>query len=281
MQNTVPVVTGWADAIFLALAGALNTLLAFLPRLIGALVILLVGWLIARVVGGVVTRALRAVRFNQVAQKAEIDGFLQKAGVRLDPAAVVGRLAYWFLFLIFVGAAFNAFGLTQVNVIINQVVGFIPNVIVAMIVLLLGALAANFVANLVRGASGSARIGDPNLLGTLARGAVLTFAVLIALDQLEIAPTIINTLWTALLGAIAVAAALAFGLGGQGVAKQMVEGWYARRAEVGEKAGQLADAAKRQTPSAGPPSNGADARPATPATATTYTVSPTGERSGV
>ena len=247
MQNTVPVVTGWADAIFLALAGALNTLLAFLPRLIGALVILLVGWLIARVVGGIVTRALRAVRFNQVAQRAEIDGFLQKAGVQMDPSAVVGRLAYWFLFLIFVGAAFNAFGLTQVNVIINQVVGFIPNVVVAMIVLLLGALIANFVANLVRGASGSARIGDPKLLGTIARAAVLTFATLIALDQLEIAPTIINTLWTALIGTFAVAIALAFGLGGREVAARILEDWYSKRGEVADKASRMASAARTQS----------------------------------
>jgi len=246
MNGTVTLVTSWGDAIFLALTGALHDILGFVPRLVGALVILLVGWLIARVVAGLVTRGLRAVRFNQIAQRAEIDQLLDKAGVRLDPAAVVGRLAYWFLFLIFIGAAFNAFGLTQVNTVINQIVAFIPNVVVALVVLLVGALLANFVANLVRGASGTAHVGDPKVLATVARSAVTVFAVLIALDQLQIAPAIINTLWMALLGSVAVAAALAFGLGGQGVARQMVESWYARRGEVADKAGAVAVAARQE-----------------------------------
>ncbi|MDQ3703001.1 MAG: small-conductance mechanosensitive ion channel [Chloroflexota bacterium] len=261
MDGTVATVTNWGDAIFLALAGAVSQLLGFIPRLLGALVILFIGWLIAKAVGGLVTRGLRAVRFNQVADRAEIDQFLDKAGVRMDPSSVVGRLAYWFLMLIFIGAAFNAFGLTQVNIIINQIVAFIPNVVVAMIVLLLGALIANFVANLVRGASGSARIGDPNLLGTIARAAVLTFAALIALDQLEIAPTIINTLWTALIGTFAVAFALAFGLGGREVASRILEDWYSKRGEVADKASRMAGATRSQSgdtnprPISGAPSN--------------------------
>jgi len=182
-------------------------------------------------------------------QARALPGVAEAVTGRLDPAAVVGKLAYWFLFLIFVGAAFNSFGLTQVNTVINQIVAFLPNVVVALVVLLVGALLANFVANLVRGASGSAHVGDPGLLSTLARSAVLVFAALIALDQLQIAPTIINTLWTALIGSVAVAAALAFGLGGQGVARQMVEAWYAKRGEVADKAGRLASAAQRESTS--------------------------------
>ena len=161
MDRTVQTVTSWGDAVFLALSGAVFDILGFIPRLLGALVILFVGWLVARLVEGLVTRGLRAVRFNQVAQRAEIDEFLNKAGVRLDPAAVVGKLAYWFLFLIFIGAAFNSFGLTQVNTVINQIVAFLPNVVVALVVLLVGALLATFAGNLVRGASGTARVGDP------------------------------------------------------------------------------------------------------------------------
>src|SRR5690349_12910568 len=127
--------------------------MSFIPKLLGALLILLVGWLIARLVYGLVVRCLRLVHFNQIADRAEIDTFLHNAGVRMDPAAVVAKLAYWFLLLIFVGAAFNAFGLPQVTDMVNQILAFIPNVVVAVVVLLLGALAANFVGNLVRGAS--------------------------------------------------------------------------------------------------------------------------------
>src|SRR5215203_208899 len=241
VQRAVPVVAGWADAITLALSGALNDLVAFLPRLLGALLILLVGWLLARAVEALVARGLRAVRFNQVADRAELDQFLDRAGVRLDPAAVVGKLAYWFLLLIFVGAAFNAFGLPQVTAVINQVLAYLPNVAVALVVLLVGALLATFAANLVRGASGAARVGDPGLLAGLARAAVLGFAVLIALNQLQIGAAIANTLFVALVGEIALAAALAFGLGGRDVAARILEDWYARRAQVADGAGRLAD----------------------------------------
>ena len=260
MQQTAATVRTWGDAIFLALTNALNDVLLFVPRLLGALVILLIGWLIAKAVEALVSRGLRAVRFNQVADRAELDRFLDRAGVRLDPAAVVGKLAYWFLFLSFVGAAFNALGLTQATAVINQILAYLPNVVVALVVLLVGALLATFAANLVRGASGSARVGDPTLLATLARAAVLAFAVLIALNQLQIGAAIVNTLFMALVGSIALAAALAFGLGGREVAGRLVEDWYAKRGQAAEQAGRLADAARREAPSG----NGAP-RPPVPA----------------
>jgi hypothetical protein len=217
-----------------SLTGALALAMAFVPKLIGALLILLVGWIIARVVETLLVKGLRVVRFNQVADRAEIDQFLANAGVRTDPATVVGRLAYWFLMLIFVVAAFGAFGLPQVTDILDRIIGFIPNVVVAIVVLLLGALAANFVSNLVRGAAGTARIGDPNLLATLARSAIMVFAALMALDQLQVAPTIINTLWMALVGMVAVAGALAFGLGGRDLAHDLLQLWYERGREKTE-----------------------------------------------
>jgi hypothetical protein len=263
VQRAVPVVAGWADAVFLALTGALNDVLGFIPRLLGALVILCVGWLLAKLAEGLVTRGLRLVRLNQVADRAELDQFLDRAGVRLDPAAVVGKLAYWFLFLIFIGAAFNTFGLTQVNAVINQLIAYLPNVAVALVVLLVGALGATFVGNLGRGASGSARVGDPGPLAGLARAAVLAFAVLIALDQLQIGAAIVNTLFVALVGAVALAVALAFGLGGRGVAGRLLEDWYARRGGAAATAGRLADAARRESPA----DNGASRSAATTAPA--------------
>lgn len=230
-STVVPVVTDWGQAIMVSLTGALAMAMAFIPKLIGALVVLLVGWLISRAVEALVARGLRLVHFNQIADRAEIDQFLAKAGVRMDPASVVAKLVYWFLMLSFLVAAFGALGLTQVNVVLAQIIAFIPNVIVAMVVLLLGALAANFVGNMVRGATGTARVGDPNLLATLARAAILVFASLVALDQLHIAPTIINTLWMAVVGMVAVAGALAFGLGGRDLARDLLQQWYERGRE--------------------------------------------------
>ena len=106
---------------------------------------------------------------------------------------------------------------------------YLPNVAVALVVLLVGALLAQFAATLVRGASGTARVGDPDLLATLARAAVLAFAVLIALNQLQIGAAIVNTLFMAVVGMLALAGALAFGLGGRDVAGRLLEDWDARR----------------------------------------------------
>jgi hypothetical protein len=228
VDNAGVVVTNFGDAVMLSLARALGDFMSFIPKLLGALVLLLVGWLISRALEALVTRGLRMIRFNQIADRAEIDQFLAKAGVRMDPASVVGKMVYWFVMLSFVLSAFGALGLGQVEGLLTQIVGFIPNVIVAMVVLLLGALAANFVANLVRGSVATARVGSPDLLANIARGAILVFAVIMAMDQLEIAPTIVNTLWMALVGMFAVAGALAFGLGGRDLAGRMLEDWYNR-----------------------------------------------------
>jgi hypothetical protein len=275
MTGTVQTVTSWGDAIFVALTGALTDVVLFVPKLLGALVILFIGWLLAKAVEALVAKGLRAVRFNQVADRAELDQFLDTAGVRLDPASVVGKLAYWFLLLIFIGAAFNTFGLTQVNAVINQVIAYLPNVVVALVVLLVGALLATFAGNLVRGASGSARVGDPGLLAGLARAAVLAFAVLIALNQLQIGAAIVNTLFMALVGMIALATALAFGLGGREVAGRIVGDWYAKRGAGADQAGRLAAAQRESAPA---PSNGAP-RPPAPA-APAYTGPPSAERRG-
>jgi hypothetical protein len=240
-------VTSWGEAIMFSLTGALADFMAFIPKLIGALVILLVGWLIAKAVQALVTKGLQIVRFNQIADRAEIDQFLARAGVRADPASLVGRLAYWFLMLTFFVAAFSALGLPQVSGVLEQIIAFIPNLVVALVILLLGALAANFVANLVRGTTGTARVGDPNLLATIARSAILVFAVLMAFDQLEIAPTIVNTLWTALIGMVAVAGALAFGLGGRDLAKRLLEDWYTRGQQKAQEVRQDASGGRYTT----------------------------------
>ena len=234
-MNPVPVITDTGDAVLYAFTDALSDFAAFIPKLLGALLILGIGWLISSLVSGLVTRGLRMIRFNQIADRAEIDQFLARAGVRMDPAAVVGKMAFWFLMLSFVIAAFGALGLSQVESVLANIIGFIPNVIVAVVVLLVGALVANFVANLVRGSAGMARVGDPNLMATIARTAILVFASLMALDQLNIAPTIINTLWTATIGMIAVAGALAFGLGGRDLAKRILEDAYNRGQEKAEE----------------------------------------------
>nr|MBA2678348.1 small-conductance mechanosensitive ion channel [Ktedonobacteraceae bacterium] len=150
----------------------------------------------------------------------------QQIGMKADAAGILGKLTYWFIFLIFLVPAVDSLGLTTVSNLLGQVIGYLPNVFVAILVLFLGTLAATFVADLVRGATASARIGNPNIFANIARFAILGFVALIALEQLQIASSLLNILFTAIVGSTALAFGLAFGLGGQDAARK-----YLNRAE--------------------------------------------------
>jgi hypothetical protein len=220
----MPVITSWGEAILTALANALNLLLAFIPKFLGFLVILLVGWIIASVLSRAVTFLLRKFKFDQLGERIGLTRFEQRMGVgmHLDTAAILGKVVYWFLFLIFLVPATDALGIPTVSNILNELVAFIPNVFVAILVLFLGALAGTVVADLVRGATASANMGNPNLYAGLARWAIIGFAAIIALEQLQIAPAIMNVLFTAIVGALALAFGLAFGLGGRETAQRLL-----------------------------------------------------------
>jgi small-conductance mechanosensitive channel len=217
VQNT-------GDAVRTAFTDALSVFFRFIPHLIGALILLLLGLIVGRLVGTIVTKALRAIRFDQVAERAEIGPFLRNAGIRLDAAGVIGGLIKWFIYIIFFQAAANILGFSQLTTIMNQILAFIPRVIVALVIVLIGALVGKLLADLVRGGLRSARFGEPEVLANVARFAVLAFAVVAALSQLEIAPAIVNTLWTAVIGGVALAAALAFGLGAREAAGHVTTG---------------------------------------------------------
>lgn len=212
------------DALLLAFSDALRTFFAFIPRLIGAVVVLLIGLFVGRLVATLVTKGLRMVRFDQIADRAEIDDFLRNAGVQMDPAAVVGELAKWFVYIVFFQIAASTLGIPELTAILNQILAFIPRIVVALAILLIGALAANFLSGLVRGSVGSVRVGNANLLASIVRWGVLAFAVVAALSQLEVAPEIVNTLWTALIGGLGLALAIAFGLGARDAAASVTTG---------------------------------------------------------
>jgi hypothetical protein len=216
------VITDWGTAIFNALANAVNLILTFIPRVIGFLVIILIGWIIGTLVSKALTLVLRKIGFDRMADRIGLSRFEQRMGVKMDAAGLLGKIVYWFIFLIFLIPAANALGLVAVSNILNTLVAFIPNVFVAILVLFLGTLAATIVADLVRGATASAKVGNPNIFANVARWAVIGFAALVALEQLQIAPALINELFGAVVAATAIAFGLAFGLGGQDTARRFL-----------------------------------------------------------
>jgi hypothetical protein len=227
-------------------AAALALLLGAVPNVIGFAVILIIGWIIASALAAAVAAVLRTVKFNDLAQRAGISGFVQKMGVHTDAAGFLATLVKWFVRLIVLVTAFDALGLPAVSQVLEQILLWLPNLVVALVVLVIAGLAANALAGLVRGATAESGLGNPDLLATIARVAVWAFAIVIAVNQIGIATTIVNTLFMATVGAVAVAFALAFGLGGRETAARIVQGWYERGQAAAPKLADAADAANRQ-----------------------------------
>jgi Conserved TM helix len=217
------VITDWGTAIVSSFAAAIALVFTFIPKLLGFLVILAIGWLIASAISKAVIFLLRKVGFDRIATRIGLTRLEESMGLKMDAAALLGRIVYWFIFLVFLVPAVDALGLTAVSALLGQVIAYIPNVFVAIIVLFLGTLAATFVADLIRGATSSARVGNPTIFANIAKYAILGFVALIALEQLQIAPALLNILFTGIVGGAALAFGLAFGLGGQQTAHKYLE----------------------------------------------------------
>src|SRR5215217_1821339 len=208
-----------------SLQNALGTFLEYIPQLIGAIVILIVGYLIARALQAVVSRVLQAVGFDNWMERGGIKQFFDRAQTRETPATVLGRLVFWFVFIITITMAADALGIRQVSQVLAQLIAYIPSIIAAILILVLAALLANFLAGIVRGATGS------ELLANVARYAIIVYAAFAALTELGIAVQLTAPTFLILLGAAALAAAIAFGWGGRDVAKDIIERHYDRQDE--------------------------------------------------
>jgi small-conductance mechanosensitive channel len=212
-----------------SLRNALDVFLSYIPQLIGAIIILIVGYIVARVLQAVVSRVLKAIGFDGWMEKGGIKQFLDRAQTRETPATVLGKLVFWFVFIIVITMAADALGIRQVSAVLAQLVAYIPSIIAAILILVLAALLANFLASIVRGATGS------DLLSNIARYAIIVYAAFAAITELGIAVQLTAPTFLIILGAVALAAAIAFGFGAQGVARDIVEKAYERRDEAREK----------------------------------------------
>ena len=241
-MQTQPV-TGIRDtgeAVFYSLTNALNRFISFLPALIGAALILIVGWIVSGLLARLIERALAFVGLERAVERSGIGDFVRRSGTRLTTSGVIATLIKYFVFLIFVQAAANVLGIPQLTEIINRIILFIPNVVIAMVIIVIGSLIAKFLSGLVQSSVSELGVGNPNLLGTLTQYIIVGFAVIAAIDQLGIAATLVNTLLIGLIGSVALAVGLAFGLGGRDVAGQITQKWYEGSQSMAEAARQRA-----------------------------------------
>lgn len=201
----------------------------FLPRLALALLVILVGWFLAKAARFAIVRGLRAVNFHVVTQRAGLDGFLHDGGIRADTTEIMGVVVYWLVILGALVVGFNSLGLVYVTDLLGRVILFVPRVLVALLVLAFGAYFARFIANAITAYCRNVHLQDAELLGRLAQYAIVTFVVLIALDQVNIGGDIVRQSFLIILAGVVFALALAFGLGGKEWAAELLERWWPRR----------------------------------------------------
>ena len=194
-------------------------LVAFLPKLVFAVVIFIIVWIVAVVVARFIAQVVRALKVDQALKSAGMEEPVHRAGYRLDSGAFVGALFKWFIILIFLLASLEILGLTQVTLFLDQITLFyLPQVIVAALILLIAAVVGQVVQNVVAGSARAAGITSAGFVGALARWTIWILGFMAALQQIGIAAGIVNILLTGIVVAFALAFGLAFGLGGQEVA---------------------------------------------------------------
>ena len=212
----------WGDVIVASLQQVWESLAMFVPSLIGAVLVFLIGWIVAEAIGKVVEQIIRSLRVDILLHKLDISRVVERAGWKLNSGAFVGWLVKWALIISFLLASANILGLSAVSDFLKAILLYVPNVVVAALILIIAALLADVLERVVRGSVEAAGYRG-SLVGIVVRWSIWIFAFLIVLPQLGIATALIQTIVTGFVAALAIAFGLSFGLGGKDMAASMLE----------------------------------------------------------
>ncbi len=216
-------VLDWYTITIQALQGLWGRFLVVFPRLIGAIIVFIIGWYIAIGIGKLVTEILKRIQFNRLFDKGNWKKALEKAGLDVDASGFIGAICKWILVIVFLMAAVEILGLTEFAGFLNNVLNYLPNVIVAALIFVVAVIIADIVEKVVRATTEGIKVGYGGVVGAIVKWSIWIFAILAILLQLKIATQLIITLFTAFVALIAIAGGLAFGLGGKDVASEILE----------------------------------------------------------
>jgi len=211
-----------SDVVRTSLLSLWATVANFLPRLIAAIIVFLIGWLVAILIAKLAYHIVRVIQIDRALEGVGFKKVWERSGFKLNTPLFFAELVKWFFIIVFLLSAANILGLTEVSQFLNTVVLYIPNVIVAAIILLIGLMLAKFLEGLVMASVKAANLISANLLGAVAKWAVVVFSLLVALNQLGIAQDIIKIVITGIVAAASIALGLSLGLGGQKHADEFI-----------------------------------------------------------
>lgn len=215
----------WVNTTGDSLRGLWGTVVGFLPALIGAVVVFIIGLIIASLLEKLVERVIFFLKIDNVMRKAEVEGYLERANIKLNVGVFMGKLVYWFIVVAFLLASSEILKFGAFSEFLKSVLAFIPNVIIATLIMLAAMVVANFLRQLVTASVASAKLNHARGLGVLVWWVVVVFGFLTALPQIGVNTAIIQTLVTGLIAMLAIAGGLAFGLGGKETAARFLNRW--------------------------------------------------------
>ncbi|HVN26769.1 MAG TPA: hypothetical protein VMT99_03940 [Candidatus Paceibacterota bacterium] len=216
------IVQNWTDVIVGSLQNLWVGFVNFVPNLIGAIFVLIIGLVVAAGLGALVEKIFDGLRLDGFLEKLGLKPIFERAGIRLRASYFLGRLVYWFVVIAFLLAVVQTVGLYALSVFLTNVLNYLPNVIAAVLIMLAAVVLGNFLRRVVVASVMSARLNAARFLGSLTWWAVVIFGLLAALQQLNIAAEIIQTLVTGFIAMLALAGGLAFGLGGRDYASHLI-----------------------------------------------------------
>lgn len=212
----------WTDVVVGSLQNVWLQFAAYLPNLIGAVLVLIIGLIVAAGLGALVEKIFEAVKLDAFLEKLGLKPHFERAGLRLRGAYFLGQLVYWFIVIAFLLAAADSLGLYALSSFLAAVLAYIPNVIAAVLILLAALVVGNFVRRIVTASVMSARLHAAHFLGTVTWWAIVIFGFFAALTQLNIAAAMVQTIVTGFIAMLALAGGLAFGLGGKDYANHLL-----------------------------------------------------------
>jgi hypothetical protein len=215
--------TAWGDVLLTSLNGLWISFAESIPRFIGAIIIFVVGWIIALALGNVARRVVEFLQIDRLVERLNVHKVFERADVDLSVSKLVGWLVKWFLIIGFLVAAADILGWQQVTSFLTDVALYIPQVFVAVIILVAGMVAADFTHKVVNQAVKTSGLLSPHFVAGIAKWAILIFSIIVALDQLDIGRQLLNTIVQGFVATLAIGAGLAFGLGGKDHASKFLD----------------------------------------------------------
>jgi hypothetical protein len=217
------VIQDWASLIVGSLQNLWNGLTSVLANIVGAFIVLVIGLIIASGLSALVERIVGLLKFDKALASLGLEEYFNRAGLKIDSGKFLGKIVYWFFVIVFLLAASDILGFYSLSGFLREALLYVPNVIVAVLIMLAAVVIANFLRHLVKASVKSARLHAANFLGALTWWSVVIFGFLTALSQLGIAVQIINSIVTGIVAMFALAGGIAFGLGGKEYAASLID----------------------------------------------------------